>query len=717
MKKFLLLFVLAGIMSGLQAQDTLSIQQIQNVPANDLQACIDTSFYLNDTVYTYGTVVMDGGLAQATSGRNIWIQNGTGPFSGLDVYDVIGGTVPGTDVLSLVQGDSVLIKGFITRFGRETEIAPLEITVLDVGKPVHVQPIDISDLNDNLQENQLETGEQWEGSYVEITDVTVTNVSFFSGNNRVSFIVSDAAGNLVNISDRFLVQRLPSNPAGTPGNFVPPTIGDQFDTIRGVVVHSANGCTNLNGRGYEIFPFQESDYVKSAGASSPLISNITRNPATPTSSQDANISATIEDTDGNVTGAQLHYAVGVSNTNYLSVPMTSSGSTYTGTIPNTAFSDGDFVKYYITATDNDNLTSTNPDINNNFNPLFFTVRDNGLTIFDVQFTPFENGSSGYQGQEVEVSGIVTASAGSDDLGFVYIQQRNQSAWAGLPVVQNAQLATLARGDSVIVRGTIQEDFGMTRMENIITVSVASSGNTLPEPVALDPSTFSSYDFQLNEAYEGMIVKLEKLGGGDLFVVDENADGPNNNFAEYRVGSDPFDPNNGSRVLAGRVTGSAFGSLAFSYVNDSSWATNSGQMTVSVCEVEVGDTLTSLTGIMYYSFGNMKLLPRNNDDMMGFAGANCKQGGTNLETELAGTELAVFPNPTADQLNVRFRFPKVVQGEAVLMDLMGREVRSLPLQTQEGTLEFATAGLSAGTYLLTLQVEGTPIAREKVMIVR
>lgn len=713
MKKLFLLLCLGGMLSSLQAQDTITIQQIQNVSANDLAACIDTSFYLNDTIYTYGVVVQDGGQAQSAGGRNLWLQNGAGPFSGIDLYTIgVPTPVPGTDVLDLLTGDSVVVKGLITRFGNETEIVPLDITVVGTGKTVQSQVIALGDLNDNVQENLPDTGEQWEGSYVTMTDLTVTAVSFFSGNNRVSFICADALGNLINISDRFLIQRLPAN----GGTYVPPNVGDRFDTIRGVVAHSANGCFGANGRGYELYPHQASDYVIAQGAASPLISNISRNPITPSSTQDVTISATIEDNDGTITSATLHYAVGVSNTSFLTVAMTGSGSTFTGTIPNTAFSEGDFVKYYITAEDNDLLTATVPDINNNFNPLFFAVRDNGTTIFDVQFTPYANGNSGYTGLEVTVEGIVTATADANDLGFVYMQQETGSAWTGISLVQNAQLASLQRGDKISVRGTVAESFGFTRIEDIITVTPISTGNPVPAATDADPAIFSDYDFAVTEAYEGMLVRLVAANNADLYVVDENADDPNN-FAEYTVGSDQFDPMSGSRVLAGRVTGSAFGSLAFSYVNDTSWATNDGIMTVPACAVVVGDTMTSLTGIMYYSFGQMKLLPRNNDDAEAFSGANCVNGVNSIESDLAGTSLKVFPNPTAAALNVQYDFPKMVRAEAILTDLMGRRIAKQTIVNQNGTIQFQTNQLSSGTYLLNLQVEGVVIARQKVMVIK
>ncbi|MEO0473609.1 MAG: T9SS type A sorting domain-containing protein [Bacteroidota bacterium] len=531
----------------------------------------------------------------------------------------------------------------------------------------------------------------------------------------MSFDVTDANGNTMNVSDRFLVQRLPAN----GGTFVPPVANvTSFDTIRGVIIHSANGCLGANGRGYELNPFQASDYVQASGTVPPQITAISRSPLTPTSSQDVNITADIQDIDGMVSSATLFYAVGASNNTFLQTAMTASGSTYTGTIPNTVFADGDIVKYYICATDNDNLTACVPDVNTTFDPLFFVARDGGLTIFDVQFTPFDNGGSGYANTEVTVEGIVTATAAASDLGFVYIQQPGQSGWAGLPLLQNASLANLQRGDRVSVQGTIREDFGMTRMENIIAVNVLDSNNPLPDPVVLSPETFTDYDFQVNEQYEAMLVTLAN-GTDGITVVDENADDPND-FAEYRVGSNPFDPANGSRVLAGRVTGSAFGSLAFSYINDSTWLTNSGIMTVDACIVEVGDTMESISGIMYYSFGTFKLLPRNNDDVASFSGVNCPNGiTTNLEEELQNLNASwnLYPNPSFGQFQVDYSFEKDMQAQLRILDMTGRQVMVESLPGSQGIARLNSATLTGGTYLVLLEADGRLLARKKLVIVK
>ncbi|GAB4421459.1 MAG: hypothetical protein OHK0039_36250 [Bacteroidia bacterium] len=707
MKRLLLSLCASLCVLFVQAQvDTVTIQQIQFVAQADLANCIDTSFYLNDTVVTYGTVVTPGGIAQAASGRNIWIQNGTGPFSGIDVFTV-GTPATGDDILNLTEGDSVMIKGVIIRFGNETEIDPIDIQAVDFARPVRATPIQLSDLNNSTGINQLPTGEQWEGAYVEVYNVTVVQVDPFSGGSRVSFYVADDQGNRMNVSDRFLVQRLPPT-----GNFVAPPVGTVYDTLRGVIVHSANGCLGANGRGYEMFPYRAEDYV--IGFSAPIISNITRNPSTPTGSQDVTVFATIADPDGQVVSASLYFAVGAANNNFLQLPMTNVGTTYSATIPNTAFSDGDIVKYYLTATDDSAATNTAP-ANGATQPFFFTVRDNGLTIYDVQYTPFENGASGYLSQQVTVEGIVTASAQTGDLGFVHIQQEGQTSWAGLQLVGGNNLASLRRGDKVRVTGTIEESFGLTRMAVLNDAVVLTTGNPLPAPVEVNPNDFTAYDFVKTEPYECMLVTLRNPAGGGVYVVDENADDPSN-FAEYRVGSSLLDPLNGCRVIAGRVTNSAFSSLNFSYINDSTFIADAGVINVPVCIVTPGDTMASLSGIMTYTFGNMKLMPRNNDDVVAYSGANCATGITAIEQLPFAAQIEVYPNPASDLLHVGYSFDRPLTAQVRLYDMTGREVLRREVSGLEGRTDLQTGHLARGSYFLRIVAAGQPVTSRKLLLI-
>lgn len=718
MKKLFTLFLLVlGGSAALVAQEypELTIQEIQEVSPENLAACNDSSVYFGDTVTITGTIVMDGGLAQAADGRNVWIQAGTGPFSGIDVFTTgVDVPVQDVDILDLVAGDSIRLTGIVFTFGAESEIIPIRTELIASDRPVFANPITVGDLNDDTRTNNLETGEQWEGAYVEFNNVTVVEVLPFSDGSRVSFNIADENGNLINVSDRFLAQRLPA----LGGTFVSPTVGTVYDTLRGVVAHSANGCTNQNGRGYELYPFSADDYVVQVGASAPLISGISRTPVAPTSAESATISTVVEDVDGTVDSVILYYAVGVETDTYVAIPMTGNGSTFTAEIADSVYNDGDFIKYYIQAIDNDALVTNTPDVPGGAgDPLFFAVRDNGLTIADVQFTPFASGNSGYVDLEVTVEGVVISSAELDNLGTVFIQQEGDASngWMGIQVIESPDLAGLVIGDKVQVTGTVRESFGLTQIRNV--TSITSVGTGVIEPLVVDPSLFSRYDFATVEQYEGMLVTLASPNEGeDVYIVNVNADAPSN-FAEYRVGVDPLDPDTGCRILAGRLTGSAPGSLNFSYVNDSTWATESGIMNVPACVVTYGDTLESMTGVMYYSFSNMKLLPRNNEDISNFRGANCTSEVTSVRDELAGSLFRYFPNPAQDQLTLELGLTRAVNAQIRLIDLMGRTVASTSFNGQNGKIQIPTQALANGYYFLSFDVEGEVIRTEKIAIIK
>jgi DNA/RNA endonuclease YhcR with UshA esterase domain len=484
MKKNLLSLglLIFGVSFAANAQYPLkTIQEVQTVSPQDLAAGNDASpIGATDTIRIRGVVVMDAGLSTLIQGKQIWIQTNDGSaFSGIDIYQPTPSTPGddgGTGILSLVAGDSVEITGRVEEFSGETEFIPIvtnpatPIQLLGSGITVKSKLITAGELNDNNRQNILTTGEQYEGQYVELRNMTVVTVDPFSNGARVSFNIADASGNRVNVSDRFLAMRLPA----TGGTFVAPNIGDFITSIKGVIIHSKNN------RGYEIHPFDRADLVY--GASAPTITALAKNVAVPNNNDAVTISANITDADG-IKFAKLYYAVGTSNQNYISIPMVANGNSYSATIP--AQADASFIKYFIEARDNsaDSLLSRIPNVPTE-DPKFYVVRNNGLTVFDLQYTPFRGGNSGYVDQSVTVSGVVTASV--SDLGYVYIQQENQSTFAGIPVVGGTGLDQLATGDKVTITGTVKEYFGLTRLESV--TNIQKSGTGTITPVTLEPAT-------------------------------------------------------------------------------------------------------------------------------------------------------------------------------------------------------------------------------------
>lgn len=698
MRKYLqLLALLLGLVGTAYAQyPTVTIQDIQFVSNGNLGSCLEASSLVNDTVRVTGTLIQKPDSAALTDNNSFqfWIRSGYGDFSGLDIIGFFDPNLIG--VTNLEEGDSVAITGVVTEFGPgETEIIPLDntnVTILGAGATIIPTVVSVGDLNDNSQVNQLPTGEKWEGQYIEIQNVTVATVDPF-GNNRLSFTVVDGTGKKINVTDKFFAQRLPG---GSPaGNFIAPNVGDTYGYIRGVLTHSPNGCMGGNGRGYELSPTRLSDY--GANSSAPSIISVTRNHVTPTSSQAVTVSAVIVDNSNFVASANLFYAVGVGNTNYTSVPMilstgTNTNGTWTANIPSQ--SNGAFVKYYVEATDDSSNTGYNTSVPSGQDPYFYTVRDNGTTIVDVQFVPntFNSFASGYVGMDVTVEGVVTASAEATNLGFVFIQQENELAWAGIMVTDNPSLASLTVGQKVRVTGTVVENFNFTRIQNVSSVQVLGTGTI--NPLDINPSNFTTWDPTVGEPYEGMLLNLKNpTSGQPLYVVDANPDAPSN-FAEWRVGSDVFTPSDGCRILTGRVTNTTYSSLNVSYVNDPMWATTDGVMNVPAIQIFAGDVVSMMRGVLAYTFGNFKLLPRNDADVTMVTAVS----------DPRNINVVAYPNP----VNNRFRLSHSgvelpLDAQATVYDLMGRAMTTVAMSATGETLVDITT-LPAGNYTVKIASE-------------
>ncbi len=698
------------------------VQALQTHVAQNLANCDDSPnpLYFQDTVRVRVIVLANGAISGTSSNRWFWGRDvnatPTTPFANINIrYNFNVPTTP-NDIRDLVIGDTVEVTGILDEFAapanffHETQLVPLETGVRIIGEDVGSAPAprltNIQELNGNVTSNNqpannLVTGEPLEGNYIEIRDVEVVRLDAGVA-DRFRFLVRDANNNHIWIFDKFPTIR-PANPA-----FTRPGIGDRYLVIRGVVEHERNGCPNsgANNRGYMIDPFKTADLI--IGSAAPSITNLSRNPVTPTSTQTVAISANITD-DGLVASATLFYAVGAANTQYAQVAMTNSaGSTYSATIP--AQADGSVVKYYISAVDSSANRTTFPNVPNNINPLFYWVSDAGTTISIIQRTPFTanlnsfGGNSGYNGLDVTVEGVVTSTASATNLGSVYIQQEGQSAWAGIWLAAATSLNTAQIGDKIRVTATVQENFNMTRLNAITNVQTISAGNNTILATQLPPGTFASATSPDCEQYEGMLVRIQGAGSEVLYVVDTNTNATGTqNFGDYRVNTDQFDPTNGTAVLAGRQTSNTFSSLAVSYINNNRWATQDGAITVPVIVVQLGQQFRSITGILYYGFGQYKLLPRNNDDF---------QLPTSARSAVSGS-LRVYPNPTSNRLTVE-NLTNATALKVSLTDVVGRQIFAKQLTGTQ--TEIQLKDLKSGTYYLHVSdAQGAWLKTEKITI--
>ncbi len=125
------------------------------------------------------------------------------------------------------------------------------------------------------------------------------------------------------------------------------------------------------------------------------------------------------------------------------------------------------------------------------------------TIYDIQYTTNE-GDGTYPSpmvdQAVTVTAIVTGVGFTSAQSF-FISDPEGGAWHGI-MVYGADTQPEV-GDEVEVSGTVKEYYGYTEIGENPTVSILSSGNTLPAPVEITCS-------ELGEAVEGCLVKLPEV---------------------------------------------------------------------------------------------------------------------------------------------------------------------------------------------------------------
>jgi len=383
---------------------------------------------------------------------------------------------------------------------------------------------------------QYSTGEPWEGSYVQLTDLTVSAVVnstngtvALQDRNKNEIATMDGSKWFTNRSGTPSTSTIPyRDPAST---FTTPKIGQVLDTIRGYIAGNS-GSEAL--RGYRIFPVFPGDMV--FGESKPNILTHRRTPVAMTSSDTAKISvkAYVEGSVA-ISSVMLYYSInnGPWKTDSMKGP-NASDSTWTGKIrPVGADS---LVKYFCVVTDANSNTATLANAAGGTAPsdtsqgfFFYTVRNRPLTISDIQYTPFSNGTSGLLGALVTVSGIITADTSDLDVnaagtGPWYMQDGN-SPWSGIGIYDGKGIMSdIHKGDSVSVTGYVSEylqgtsgSIGRVTRLSDTAVTVLATGKSLPAPVLSNTASFAVGNGDPSaEPWEGMVVRFNNVIIVDTF---------------------------------------------------------------------------------------------------------------------------------------------------------------------------------------------------------
>jgi predicted extracellular nuclease len=256
---------------------------------------------------------------------------------------------------------------------------------------------------------------------------------------------------------------------------------------------------------------------------------------------------------------------------------------------------------------------------------------NEVTIYEIQFTANADGLSPLAGQSVITSGIVTAIWPTE--GF-FIQD-GTGPWNGIFVFNTT--INPSQGDEIELTGNVVEFFGLTQISSVSAHTIVSSANPLPAAAVI--STLAAN----NEQYESVLVRVE------------NATCTNTNagFGMFRLNT-----GNGDMLVDDDI-------YAFTPTLGNGY---------------------NAQGVMWFSFGEYKMLPRVESDIetVGIAA---------VDNETLNN-VVLYPNPASDVLNI-----KNFEGEVTIFDALGRAVVFTEINDAQN--QIAVSELVAGVYFVAI----------------
>jgi hypothetical protein len=609
---------------------------------------------------------------------------------------------------SLEAGDIISIKGTISEFPTNqmnslTQFAPTigePVVIISSGNALPQIPhLQVADFKVGAAQGgkvNIFTGERYESQKVMLTDLTVT---FILNSFRGTFTMTDANGNSISTYDwsyHFTLDTISVDRVGNPKdlNYKLPAIGTKVDTIIGYISTSSGG---ESVQGYRICPMYPED-VKYGGIL-PQVTTHRRYPIIVAKDSTPLVTAKVykQPSSYDITGAKLVYRV--NNGSWNEIAMTAkqpeTDSLYSATIP--AQNVGDYVYYFIKAIDANEQTgilanSGGTTFTDTAKGLFFyKVLDRSvkpvLSIRDVQYTPFTNGRSPYVGAVDSIGGIITADTsslviaptnGSIGTSAWYMQSTNQpwsGIWMGGP---DTIMTKLHLGDSVVVVGTVTEFNDVTEIFPVTAARIVSQNNPLPQPVVLKTEVFGSGIANGDpgaEPYEGMLVQFR-----DVTV---------SNINPTFVDTMEYEVSNSSKAVIVRHDGR----------NTYSNIPNDTLFGYTI--LRQGNTIGSLTGIIYYNNNRYKIVPRTNADFENVTSVRLRYNDRVPKQYFLQQN---FPNPFNPTTTIQYALPVGGLAQLKVYNILGQEVATLVHEVQSaGTYQatFDASRLASGMYFYKL----------------
>ena len=599
------------------------IQRINQVLHSDLLKVADDnvsdiSYYMGgETVTVEGIVSVATGLAYAGSeGEKIIFEdyNG-GPWSGMVCYGLAG------SIGSQPIGRKVRATGVINEYGHDSYDG--NVTEIDITQPIQVLGFDPTAVSlDTINTGDLRvasTAEQWGAVWVEINNALVIQNDLDYG----QWTIDDGSGE-IKIGTNSEVEEWT--------DWARPPVGSFVESIRGWV-YNRHGY-NSDSTAYKLEPNYPSDIVFGAGP--PIIADVHRDPCVVSSSDQVQVSTMITD-NSTISEAFVHfrYDGGI----WDSVAMSSgTDDIWTGVIPSSS-TDDVFVEYYISAYDDgvnqiEIKSSHFPNIQVG-NYMGYMSKNDDLTIYDIQYSPWPSGVSPYIDCSVTLTGIITVGSLDYATGSYnsYAMQSESAQWSGI-FFDGDNLPELARGDEITMTGKVYEHYGSTNLDSVTAVTIMSTNNVI-SPLLVSTADLAD-DSDEPESYEGCLVNVSNVTVSEINQYDWS-----------------ITDASGMEALI-----------------DDDMATLEADNAMS--ELVEGQQLSYIMGIFNYSFGTYKVQIRDVADL----GATV---GIDDDVKVNPYEYALhdnFPNPFNPETQIRFSLGGQENVKLVIYDIMGRQVRTL-----------------------------------------
>ncbi len=554
-----------------------------------------------------GIVTTESGPYDVSGNVVFTVQNGTGFWNGIWVFDDFGTS-------SVTRGDSVRVSGTVVEFSGRTELEILggtNVTVLASGRPLPAAF--------NATASQLTTGatfgELLEGVLTQVPNVTVTNPALGFG----EWEISDGTG-ACRVNDEAFY------------NYIP-TLGDSLDLVRGIVDYSFSDR--------KIEPRDNGDIL-----GPPVVTNVRYSPVPPVSTSPVTITCTLID-NGTIPRAKLYFSTNNGATYDSTNLVNTVGTTWQAVIG--PFANLTDVDYNVQVTDNDGFNGRAPAAGNY--DLFVGFR----TIQQVQgtFVAAGNDSSFYEGQPVNLAGIVTMAPGTiaDNIFAIQNHWSTDPSYRGIQVFSGGSLVgQIELGDSVAVCGDVDEYFGLTQLRMHFTESWHDYGQVGElQGYTLSTSAFGPDSTGLlpaSEPWEGVLLQFNGSTVTNALA----------GFGQYYI--DNTVPFTGAETL----------------VDDE------GRLGGGLTYVPALSDMRTYRGLGDFTFGQYKLQPRNDHDILPFNPADATDAPVVAGVPLRFALYQNAPNPvSASGTRFAFALPRAEDVTLRVFDVQGRLVKTVAKQ--------------------------------------